>query len=123
MAEFSPMLGAAYGGGLPMLIGEVSLIEPVPIEDVYCSGLARIEDLGSEARFVLYTNQVLYEAGDTEARVVKVKVVLPLSAIKEGVEMTLAFLARKAVTAAGHHLLRLVGKADQDETSSGVSIG
>lgn len=84
------------------------LIEIVPIEDQYCSGLARIEDLGGDARFVLYTTQTLYEAGDQPANVVKVKVILPLAAIKEGVEMTLGFLARKAARAAGDHLLRLV---------------
>lgn len=99
------------------LDGAAPLIEPVPIIDHFCCGLARIEDLGGEARFVLYTDQVIYEAGNAPARVVNLKVVLPLSAIKEGVEMTLGFLARKAMRAAGDHILRLV-KSDHGPTDS-----
>ena len=95
----------------------IPLIEPIPVHDEFCLGLARIEDLGSEARFVLYTDRVLYEAGDQPARVVCLKVVLPLSAIKEGVEMAIAFLARKAMRVAGDRILRLV-KSDHPPTGS-----
>lgn len=84
------------------------LIEPYPIEDEFCCGLARIEDLGGNARFVLYTEQVLYEFGAETVKVVRAKVILPLEAIRPGVEMTLGFLARKAARAAGDKLLRLV---------------
>jgi hypothetical protein len=81
-----------------------TLVEPVPIEDELCSGLARIEDVdGIAARFVLYNTQTLYEVGDT-AFVVKRKIVLPYKAIPPGVEMTVGFMARRA----GERLLRVV---------------
>lgn len=85
------------------------LIEPVPIEDEFCCGLARIEDVGeSNARFVLYTTQALYECGEEPANVVKRKIILPLEAIKPGIDMTLSYLAKRAARAVGDRLLRLV---------------
>jgi hypothetical protein len=54
------------------------LVEPVPIDDELCSGLALIEDVaGVAARFVLYHTQTLYEVGAT-VFVVKKKIVMPL---------------------------------------------
>jgi hypothetical protein len=83
------------------------LVEPVPIEDDLCSELALIEDLGFGARFVLVSHQNVYETGE-KVSVIKRKIVLPTYAIPPGVEMTLAFMSRKAVRAAGQSLLRLV---------------
>lgn len=94
-----------HDAGLP-------LVEIVPIEDDFCMGLGRIEDLGGEARFVLYTRQTCYEGGNATLYVVKRKIVLPLAAIRPGVEMTLGYLARKAARAAGDKLLRLVTTDD-----------
>lgn len=96
-----------HDAGLP-------LVEIIPIEDDFCLGLGRIEDLGGEARFVLYSRQTLYEAGNRDMFVVKRKIVLPLSAIRPGVEMALAYLAKKAVRAAGDRLLRLVRREGDD---------
>lgn len=83
----------------------IALVEPVPIEDELCSGLARIEDVaGIAARFVLFHTQTLYEVGAT-ACVVKRKIVLPYEAIRPGFEMAADFMARRA----GHgRMLRLV---------------
>jgi len=72
------------------------LVEPVPIEDELCSGLALIEDVaGIAARFVLYHTQTLYEVGTT-VFVVKKKIILPYAAIPFGVKMTAEFMARRA---------------------------
>ena len=80
------------------------LVEPVPIEDELCSGLARIEDVGGiAARFVLYHVQTLYEAGAT-AFVVKRKIILPYKAIPPSIEMTVDYMARRL----GEQPLRLV---------------
>lgn len=87
---------------------ELSLMEPFPIDDEFCCGLACIEDLGQQARFVLYSNQVRYEDGCRPIRVVQKKIILPFDAIRPGVEMTLGFLARRAVSVAGASLIRLV---------------
>ena len=71
------------------------LVEPVPIEDELCSGLALIEDVaGIAARFVLYHTQTLYEVGAT-VFVVKKKIILPYAAIPFGVKMTAEFMARR----------------------------
>jgi len=72
------------------------LVEPVPIEDELCSGLALVEDVaGVAARFVLYHTQTLYEVGAT-VFVVKKKIVLPYGAIPPGVEIAANFMARRA---------------------------
>ncbi len=72
------------------------MMEPVPIEDELCSGLAWIEDVaGFAARFWLYHTQTLYEVGAT-AFVVKKKIILPYAAIPFGVRMTAEFMARRA---------------------------
>jgi hypothetical protein len=79
------------------LVNEESLplVEPVPIEDELCSGLALIEDVaGIAARFVLYHTQTLYEVGTT-VFVVKKKIILPYAAIPFGVKMTAEFMARR----------------------------
>lgn len=83
------------------------LTEPVPIEDDLCTGLALIEDVELGARFVLFAKQTCYESGST-VLVVKRKIVLPLPAIVTGVEMTLGFLARRGLSAAGNRLLYLL---------------
>lgn len=86
----------------------VALIEPVLIEDDFCSGLARIEDVAGCARFILYSQQTLFEAGEQVVYVVKRKIVLPIGAIMPGIEMTTAYLARRAISIAGDRLLRMV---------------
>jgi hypothetical protein len=81
------------------------LVEPVPIEDELCSGLALIEDVaGVAARFVLYHTQTLYEVGAT-VFVVKKKIVMPYTAIPYGVKMTAEFMARRA---RGGRMLQLI---------------
>jgi hypothetical protein len=87
-----------------ILADTLPLIEPVPIDDELCSGLALIEDVsGIAARFVFYHTQTLYEAGAT-AFVVKKKVVLPYGAIPFGAKITAEFMARRT----GGRLLRIV---------------
>lgn len=75
----------------------MELVEVVPIEDDYCSGLACIEDLGSCARFVLYSRQTMYEAGNRAILNVRRKIVLPYEAIWPGIEMASAFATVKVV--------------------------
>jgi len=82
---------------MALVIAEnLPLVEPVPIDDELCSGLALIEDVaGIAARFVFYNAQTLYEAGAT-VFVVKNKIVLPYGAIPFGASMTAEFMARRA---------------------------
>lgn len=72
----------------------VPLIEPVPIEDDLCSGLALIEDVDLGLRFVLFHRQTCYETGET-VLVVKRKIVLPVSAVRPALEYVAGHLARR----------------------------
>ena len=86
-----------------ILQDSLPLIEPVPVDDELCSGLALIEDVsGVATRFVFYHTQTIYEAG-ASAFVVKKKVVLPYGAIPFGAKMTAEFMARRT-----GRLLRIV---------------
>lgn len=52
------------------------LIEPVPIDDDLCAGLALIEDVGVGFRLVYYSRQTCYETGES-MNVIKRKLVIP----------------------------------------------
>lgn len=85
----------------------MELVEAIAVEDDYCSGLARIEDLGSCARFVLFSNQTLYEAGDRTIHTVRRKIVLPIEAIWPGVQMATAFATARALHNIQTNVVRL----------------
>lgn len=83
---------------------QLKLIEPVPVDDDLCTGLALIENVGGMgARFVLYAEQTLYETGDTVCAV-KRKIVVPYAAIRPGLRLTLGFLARRSAPVMGRRL-------------------
>ncbi len=84
------------------------MIEPVPVEDDLCTELAMVEELEMGARLVMVHRQSCYEQPGTSVLVVKRKIVLPLSAVRPGIERTLAFLARRDAGASGQLLLRLL---------------
>lgn len=73
----------------------IALIEPTPIVTEFCSGVAHVEDMGACVCFVLYADQIFYEAGNVPVRVVQKRIVMPLDAVKPGVDMTLRFLAKR----------------------------
>ena len=65
-----------------------ALVEPVPIQDVFVSGIAEIEIIGPCARFILYVDQ--HPIGDGDAgreRVVVAKVVMPVEAIPPAIRL------------------------------------
>jgi len=61
----------------------LNLIEPVPIDDDLCTGIAAVEDLGFGSRLVFYAEQTCYEAGGQRVNVVKRKIVLPAAAVAD----------------------------------------
>jgi hypothetical protein len=71
--------------------GQLQLIEPVPIDDDLCSGVALIEDTGVGARLVFYAEQTNYES-NTEACVIKRKIVVPIEAFAPLFEMAIQHL-------------------------------
>lgn len=84
------------------------LTEPVPIDDEFCMGLAAIEDLGSCVRFVLFSEQTCFEAGNLRVCVVRKKIVIPFSAVAPALQMTSAFMARRAAAVVRDRVLHLV---------------
>ncbi len=73
------------------------LIEPVPIADDFVQGIAKIEQIGPCARFVLYAEQGLPELGGATVRVVVGKVVIPIEALPAAIKMAAEFYARCAL--------------------------
>ena len=58
------------------------LLEPIPISDIFCSGIGAIEAVGTDClRFYLYVDQRLPEADGQQERIVVAKIVVPRSAI------------------------------------------
>jgi hypothetical protein len=72
-------------------IADIQLVEPVPIDDELCTGLALVEHVGLGARFVFYAAQTCYESR-SQIFVVKRKVVLPLTAMRPGLRTIAEFL-------------------------------
>ena len=63
-----------------------ALVEPVPIQDVFVSGIGEIEIIGPCARFILYVDQHPIGDGDiAQERVVVAKIVMPMEAIQPAI--------------------------------------
>lgn len=105
-----------------MGLQQLPLIEPVPIDDDFCSGLAAIEDLGTHGRFVLYVDQTIYEANNQQARVVRRKIVMSWEDALCAAQMVLAFIAARAVRLAGERVLRLVVKPKPHEDTGSAIV-
>jgi hypothetical protein len=85
-----------------------SIVEPVPIIDTLCTGgLVLIEDLGFGARFVLASQQTIYEA-NIKQNVIAAKIVVPYEVIWPSIHFSAAFMARRQLATGGARLLRLV---------------
>jgi hypothetical protein len=58
------------------------LIESVPVQDVFCEGIGRIQIVGQNARFFLYVQ-------DGDERVIVSKVVIPLENLPEAIRLAM----------------------------------
>jgi hypothetical protein len=72
-----------------------ALIEPVPILDDFVQGIACIERVGPCARFVLFSDQTIVEAG-VVSRVVVRKIVVPIDVIPTAMKQASEFMAIRA---------------------------
>lgn len=86
---------------------KLKLIEPVPIDDDLCAGVALIEDADVGARFVLFARRTCYETGTVEA-VVKRKIIVPVASICPAIELALHYLVRHGLPIPDPPPLRLV---------------
>lgn len=60
------------------------LLEAVPIEDSFVTGVAVIEDIaGVCVRIIFYTEQTCFEAGGAATQIIKNKIVMPWSAFRK----------------------------------------
>lgn len=76
--------------------GTPALIEPIPIQDTFATGVHRVEIVGSCARFILYVDQCCPD-GKTE-RVTVSKITMPLeyvpAAIRAAIDGTVKHIVR-----------------------------
>jgi hypothetical protein len=79
---------------MTLTMPDLPLIEPVPIDDDLCTGLAMVEDADVGARFVFYARQTSYEAKRAQVLVVRRKIVLPIEAIMPALELAVRFTAQ-----------------------------
>ena len=73
-------------------------IEPIPLSDVFCMGIAKIEVIGPNARFFMYADQGSLD-GDGADRVIVAKFILPVEAIPKCIKQALDATAGYAVEA------------------------
>lgn len=62
------------------------LVEPVPVADIFCSGVGAIEAVGADClRFYLYVLQPLMPGNSPQERVIVAKVVVARGIVPEAV--------------------------------------
>lgn len=76
------------------------LVEPVAVQDVFVSGIASIEAVGPCARFTLFVDSRVPEAGGAPCRNVVVKVILPLEALPTCIRQAIVFAAAQMLAPA-----------------------
>jgi hypothetical protein len=86
----------------------LQLIEPVPIDDDFVTGIATIEDCGAVARFVWYVRATCYESG-ARINVVKRKLLVPYQSIAANHALVAEFLAPRSPRTPGSPHLNVVG--------------
>lgn len=62
------------------------LIEPVPLQDIFCEGIGRIQIVGQNARFFLYIGN---GTDGMPERMVVARVVIPLENLPEAIRMAM----------------------------------
>jgi hypothetical protein len=74
-------------------VEQAPIAEPFVVQDIYATGLLRVEDIGAGTfRFVFYVNQVS-TFGEPE-RVIVSRLVMPADAAREGSRASLKALGR-----------------------------
>jgi len=76
------------------------LIEPYPVQDIFCSGMGKVEDIGGGCmRFYLYATQ-LNDDG-VEEYVVVAKLIAPSAAVPDAIKQLIAAATAKVVSLVG----------------------
>jgi hypothetical protein len=86
---------------------KVPLIEPLFVPDVFVSGVANIEMLGSSARFVLYTDRFPADGRPPEREVVA-KLVVGLDCLPLAMRKTLRFMEANHIPLGERQIPKLV---------------
>jgi hypothetical protein len=74
--------------------GDVLVIEPAYVQDIFVTGIEEIEELGDCARFSLYVDaEPLGYEGPTEHHI-RVKIVISIENLPKAIRMAMCFLLR-----------------------------
>ena len=80
-----------------MIVVSAPLTEPIAVQDIYVSGLARIEDLGACFRFTYYSTQRPLNGGEHDLeRVIVARIVMPKDATAVGLMHAKAAMGTEA---------------------------
>lgn len=80
---------------MPVGTPKAQVEEPVPVQDIFCSGVSKVENLGNgNLRVWCYVNQAAAGEGAAESLIVA-KIVLPAAAMGAAIEQATAALRRE----------------------------
>jgi hypothetical protein len=72
-----------------------TFVEPAPVVAIYCDGVATVDIINGNAHFMMFVRQRSPHGGEWE-NVVNLRVVMPVSAVVPGVELTTNAVAMSA---------------------------
>lgn len=82
--------------GCATVTEQVPLVEPMPINDIFVDGIARVEMIGPNVRFVFYSLQNPEGADGSRAeRVVVSRIVMAVAAVPQAMRQTLFTLEQR----------------------------
>lgn len=77
----------------------IILVEPAIVPDIFCSGLAEVEDLGDgNYRFTLYARQKSFQSAESHFDyVIVARLIMPNLAVLQAVELTVKSMGMRVV--------------------------
>ena len=92
---------------MPVEAPKAPVEEPVPVQDIFCSGVSKVENIGNgNLRVWCYVNQAAAGQGHAESLIVA-KIVIPAAAMSAAILQAQAALGRERppnfIRAADHH--------------------
>jgi hypothetical protein len=92
----------------PARMSDPVIIEPVPLTDVFVNGIARIEIIGHNARFFLYSEQSSFDQNQPPDRYIVAKIIIPLEDLPEAIRKAMAVSVGEAANTVVGTLKKLV---------------
>lgn len=92
----------------PTKLCKPQYVEPVPVPDVFITGIAKVEITGHNARFYLYVDQNSFDPGREPDKFIVAKIIIPLENLPEAIKIATEASVTPLVDAAVSTLKRLV---------------